>query len=159
LSALTSGLVFTILAAAYFVASLRAPALVARRGPRVVVGGALVLAAGHVASLVAVDTGSGSVAALAPGLLLVGTGMGLCLAPLTGIVLAQVEPQRAGEVSGLLSTTQQVGNAIGVAAVGLLFFHYADGAGAAGVTRGFEWSSLALAALLGCVAAGARRLA
>ena len=45
---------------------------------------------------VAVSSYGGSVVALVPGLLLVGAGMGLCLAPITTLVLAHVEPQHAG---------------------------------------------------------------
>ena len=59
--------------------------------------GALVLAAGHIATVVAVSSYDGSVLALAPGLLLVGAGMGLCLAPITTLVLSNVDPQRAGD--------------------------------------------------------------
>jgi EmrB/QacA subfamily drug resistance transporter len=154
LSAMGSGLVFSILAFAYLVASMRAPALVGRFGRAVVVEGALVLAAGHVATVTAVSSYGGSVAALAPGLLLVGAGMGLCLAPITTLVLANVDPQRAGAVSGLLSTMQQVGNAIGVAVIGVLFF----GAVPHGYAHAFEVSTVALAVLLFGVAACARCL-
>jgi len=154
LSALDSGLVFSILAFAYLVASMRAPLLVGRFGRAVVVEGALMLAAGHVATVVAVSWCSGSVAALAPGLLLVGAGMGLCLAPITTLVLSNVDPQRAGAVSGLLSTMQQVGNAIGVAAIGVLFF----GAVPRGYAHAFDLSTIALAVLLVGVAGCARCL-
>jgi MFS family permease len=47
LSALQAGLVFTILAGAYLVASLGAPALAVRHGRRVLAAGALALASGH----------------------------------------------------------------------------------------------------------------
>jgi predicted MFS family arabinose efflux permease len=154
LSALESGLVFSILAFAYLVASVRAPGLLARFGRGVVVEGALVLAVGHVATVVAVSSYGGSVVALVPGLLLVGAGMGLCLAPITTLVLAHVEPQHAGTVSGLLSTMQQVGNAIGVALIGVVFF----GAVPRGYAHAFELSTVALAALLVGVAGCARRL-
>jgi MFS family permease len=144
LSAMESGLVFSILAFAYLVASMRAASLVARFGRAVVIEGALVLAAGHVATAVAVSSYGGSVAALAPGLLLVGAGMGLCLAPITTIVLANVDPQRAGAVSGLLSTMQQVGNCLGVAVIGVIFF----GAVGRGYADAFAMSTVALAVLL-----------
>jgi fucose permease len=153
LSALESGLVFSVLAGAYLAASLRAPRLLARFGRGVVVTGALTLAAGHLATLAAVAAGGG-VAAVLPGLLLAGTGMGLCLAPITATVLAGVDASRAGAVSGLLSTLQQVGNAVGVAVIGLVFF----GTAGDGYGRAFMLSSLVLAALLVAVAAGARRL-
>jgi len=154
LSALDSGLVFSILAFAYLMASMRAASLVGRFGRSVVVAGALVLAAGHVATVVAVSSYDGSVAALTPGLLMVGAGMGLCLAPITSLVLANVDPQRAGSVSGLLSTMQQVGNAVGVAVIGVLFF----GAVPQGYAHAFELSTLALSVLLVGVAGCARCL-
>jgi MFS family permease len=153
LSALASGLVFSVLAAAYLVASLRAAALLARFGRSVVVTGALLLAAGHATSALAVAEGGGIVAVV-PGLLLAGTGMGLCLAPITATVLAAVDPPRAGAVSGLMSTLQQVGNSVGVAVVGLVFF----GAASGGYDRAFVLGSVVLAVLLGCVAACATRL-
>jgi predicted MFS family arabinose efflux permease len=59
---------------------------------------------------------------LLPGLVLVGVGQGLCITPLTTTVLAHADPQRAGAVSGALSTMQQAGNALGVAVIGVVFF-------------------------------------
>jgi MFS family permease len=153
LTALESGLVFSVLATAYLVASMRAPALLARYGRGVVVCGALTMAAGHAATVLAVAAGGG-VGAVIPALVLTGAGMGLCLAPITATVLGSVDPQRAGALSGLLSTLQQVGNAVGVAVVGLIFF----GAAGSGYGNAFELSSAALAGLLVVVAACARRL-
>ena len=154
LSAMDAGLVFSILAFTYLVASVRAPALVSRYGRGVVVAGALVLAVGHVLTVVAVSSYGGSVVSLVPGLLLVGAGMGLCLAPITSIVLANVDPQRAGAVSGLLSTMQQVGNCVGVAVIGVIFF----GAVGRGYADAFMLSTVALTVLLVGVAGCARCL-
>jgi MFS family permease len=156
MSALDSGLVFTVLAGAYLLASMQAPKLVARWGRTVIVAGALVLAAGHVATLLAVTRIGvhGDVLALAPGLLLTGTGMGLCLAPISATVLASVDPQRAGAVAGAMSTTQQIGNAVGVAVIGVVFFGTING----GYAHAFEVSTALLAALLVGVAGTARRI-
>ena len=124
LSALTAGLVFTILAVAYLAASLRAPALTERHGRRVLAAGALILAAGHAALLaaVAVIGVGGSVAALVPGLILVGAGMGLGITPLATIIMSGMKPEHAGATAGVLATMQNVGNAIGVAVIGVVFF-------------------------------------
>ncbi len=114
LNAMEAGSVFTILAVAYLVAALRAPRLVFRYGRGLVAAAALVVAIGHgvlLAGLSVVGT-DGAIAALVPGLLLIGTGMGLAIAPLAGTVLANLQPERAGAASGLLSTMQQVGNAL-----------------------------------------------
>ncbi len=156
LDPLGAGLVFTILAAAYLAASLRAPALTLRFGRDLVTVGALVLAAGDGLLLAAVarqGTG-GPVGLLAPGLALVGAGQGLCITPLTAIVLSHTDPQRAGAVSGALSTMQQVGNALGVAVTGLVFF----GALSGGYAGAFERSLLQLACLAVAVAALTRLL-
>ena len=124
LSPLASGGVFAVLAAGYLVTSLRAPALTMRFGRRVIATGAVVGAAGYLLVLLAVarwGTG-GPLDALFPGLFLVGAGQGLCITPLTTTVLAHASPRTAGSVSGALSTAQQVGNAIGVAVSGVVFY-------------------------------------
>ena len=59
---------------------------------------------------------------LTPGLLLVGAGMGLVLTPLTTTVLVSLPAEQAGAASGALSTMQNVGNALGVALIGVVFF-------------------------------------
>ena len=79
--------------------------------------------------------------------------MGLVITPLTAIVLSGVEAEHAGAASGALSTTQQVGNTIGVAVTGVLFFGALDG----GFAHAFELSLIQLAAV--CLAvAGLTRL-
>jgi EmrB/QacA subfamily drug resistance transporter len=156
LSALDAGLVFTILAASYMVASLMAPALTERHGRRVLATGALTLAAGHAVLLATVaDIGTGgSVAALVPGLTLIGAGMGLGITPLATIIMSSMQPAQAGAASGTLSTMQNVGNALGVAIIGVIFF----GALHSGFPHAFELSLGALAAILLAVAALTRVL-
>jgi MFS family permease len=153
---LPAGLVFTILAAAYVAASVQAPGLSARHGRRVIGIGALVLASGHALLLAAVsDIGvGGELVALVPGLVLVGAGMRLVLAPLASTILQSLEPERAGAASGMLTTVQNVGNAIGVAITGVIFF----GALHSGYSRAFELAVGELAILLVGVAALSRLL-
>jgi EmrB/QacA subfamily drug resistance transporter len=156
LDALDAGLVFTILAASYLVASVRAPALTMRFGRSVIGVGALTLAGGHGLLLIAVEAfgTTGSLAALVPGLLLVGAGMGLCITPLTTVILSTSRPERAGSVSGALSTVQQVGNALGVAITGVIFFNGLNH----GYAQAFSWSLVELAGLLAGVAVVSRLL-
>lgn len=123
LDALHAGLLFTFLAVAFLIASMVGPRLGAGFGRAVVGAGALVIVLGDAALLGAIAFGgSGSILLLAPGLAIVGAGQGLSLTPLTGMVLMHADSRRAGEVSGTLSTMQQVGNALGVAVVGAVFF-------------------------------------
>ena len=156
LKPLTAGLVFTILAVAYVATSMRAPTLTARYGRRTIGVGAVVLATGHAFLLaaVAVVGVGGSVAALVPGLLLVGAGMGLVLAPLASTVLQSLAPERAGSASGVMTTVQNVGNALGVALTGVIFF----GALHSGYATAFELAVGQLAVLLVGVAALTRLL-
>jgi EmrB/QacA subfamily drug resistance transporter len=146
LSALHAGLVFSILAATYLLASMGAPALTERHGRRVLAAGALVLATGHAILLAGVaDVGAGgSIALLVPGLMLIGAGMGLGIAPLTTIIMSGTEPEHAGAASGALATMQQVGNALGVAAIGVIFF----GALHSGFADAFELSLAALVVIV-----------
>ena len=150
LSPLRAGLVFTIMAATYLVASTWSARLTARFGRLVVTGGAVLLAAGHLGLLAATvaDGVGGSVFALAPGLALTGAGMGLCIPALTAIILGSADPDQAGAVSGTLSTVQQVGNAVGVAVIGLVFFPALSN----GYANAFELSVAALAGLLTALA-------
>lgn len=154
LDPLHAGLVFSILAASYLATSLRAPAVTIRYGREVIAVGALLLAAGEGLLAAAAVVLGGSFAVLAAGLLVAGAGMGLCVTPLTSIVLVHADPERAGAVSGALSTMQQVGNALGVAVTGAIFF----GAVSAGVAHAFELSALELAGLLTVVAVLTRLL-
>jgi EmrB/QacA subfamily drug resistance transporter len=121
---LPAGGVVTIMAAAYLVVSLRAPQLTVRYGRRVTGAGAATMAVGHavlLAGVLAAGTG-GSLGYLLPGLILVGAGMGACVSPLTMVVLSSADAERVGAVSGALATMQQVGNTLGVALTGLLFY-------------------------------------
>jgi EmrB/QacA subfamily drug resistance transporter len=156
LEPLAAGLVFTILAIAYLATSLRAPALTLRFGRDLIAAGALVLAAGDLVLLAAVarEGTGGPVWLLAPGLALVGAGQGLCITPLTATVLSHTDPARAGVVSGVLSTMQQLGNALGVAVIGVVFF----GAMSAGYATAFQRSLVELAFLAVAVAALTRLL-
>ncbi len=101
-------------------------------------------AAGDVALLLAVTVGSGHIASLVPGLLLAGAGQGLWITPLTATVLSFAEPQQAGMVSGTLSTMQQVGNSLGVAITGVVFFNTLHN----GYNRAFGYALAELAAAL-----------
>jgi len=146
LSPLDAGLVFTVLAAAYVLASAQAPNLTERYGRGVLGAGAIVLAAGHGLLLIAIlDIGvRGSIALLVPGFVLVGAGMGLMIVPLTTIIMSTTKSEDAGAASGALGAMQNIGGALGVAITGAIFF----GALHSGYAHAFELCLAQLAALL-----------
>jgi MFS family permease len=128
LSPLASGGVFAVLAAGYLATSFRAPGLTMRFGRRVIVTGAVAGAVGDLLLVLAVARWGvgGPLAAFFPGLFLLGAGQGLCITPLTTTVLSHADTRTAGSVSGALSTAQQIGNAIGVALSGVIFYGLLD---------------------------------
>ncbi|TDC12368.1 MFS transporter [Actinomadura bangladeshensis] len=150
LSALESGLLFAALGAGYFAASTRATAIAARIGRQVLALGAAVQATGCLLLTTALGDG---IAWLIPGLALVGAGMGFVLAPLSALVLSGVDERHAGSAAGVLSTAQQVGNALGVALVGIVFY-----GAAGGVSDAFEASLLPVMAFCAATAALAQAL-
>ncbi len=142
LSALGSGAVFTVVGAGYLAASMVGPAMTNRLGRQWPALGGVVMAAGYAALALTAGQG-GSVLPLLLPLLIAGIGMGMLTAPLTGIVMAQVAPAQAGTVSGLQATTVQLGNSIGVAVIGVVFFGALNG----GFPHAFQASLTVLAAL------------
>jgi EmrB/QacA subfamily drug resistance transporter len=124
LSALDSGLAFTPIAVAFVAASLTGPRLsdgIREYLPQV---GATVAGLGLITTIVAIQAnGSGSVSAwLLLAMVPVGAGMGTAVPSLINLVLRAVPPTDAGTASGTLVTSQQIGNALGVAIIGTIFF-------------------------------------
>ena len=148
--ALFSGIVFTAVGVGYFAALLLAQPLAARLGHQVLTLGAVLVAAGCV--VLAETAHASSAWELAPGLALVGFGIGAVLVPLSATVLAGIDPQQAGSAAGVLATAQQVGGAVGVAVIGVVFF------GAGEITHAYVVSLGVLAALTAATAALAQLL-
>jgi EmrB/QacA subfamily drug resistance transporter len=156
-----TGIPFAVGSAVASAASVRlAPSL----GRRILSAGALLLVAGMVALIWTVDRYGGAIHSwqLIPALLVCGLGLGSVVAPLVTVVLAGIRGQDAGAASGVLSTVQQVGGAIGVALIGVIFFGLL-GSQAAGVAddlipglRGGLQAAGVPAAVTGQVAAGFR---
>ena len=145
LDTLEAGLLFTPIGAGYVAASLLAPRFTARFGRQTIALGGVTRAAGLLLMLAFVAAGA-PLGVLAPALAVDGFGMGLALAPIMGTVLARVAPQHAGQVAGVLTTTQQVGSALGVGIIGVIFFGALDGGPDHAFQAGLIY--LALASLL-----------
>jgi MFS family permease len=131
-SALTAGAGLAPMAAAFLLASLSTSRLLRRFGARVLAAGAIAQAAGLliIGGTVLAAWPHVPVLLLAPGMVVAGLGQGLVMSPLFGVVLSEVPPASAGAASGVLTTTQQVALALGVATLGSLFIALAgDGVG------------------------------
>src|SRR3984885_10063940 len=91
-----------------------------RAHPRIFIGiGLGVIAVGALAQAV-IQTGSGW-AVVVPGLVLVGSGAGLAMAPLSATAMSAVPWQQAGMAGGALSAFRQAGSAVGRARAGGMF--------------------------------------
>jgi len=123
-SALHAGLTGAPFAVGSALASAASVRLVPVLGRRILSAGSLLLVAGMVALMWTVDRYGGAVTSwqLLPALLLCGLGLGSVIAPLVNVVLAGIRAQDAGSASGVLTTVQQIGGAIGVALIGVVFF-------------------------------------
>lgn len=119
----TAGSIFAPCSVGFVLASLSAPYLVRRWGSQAIVAGALVYAISIGVLIAQVQMAGAALAPmrLIPLLMLVGAGQGLIMTPLLNLVLGFVDEARAGMASGLISTVQQIGAALGVAVVGILF--------------------------------------
>ena len=106
-------------AGAMMVAAPLSSKVVERLGTkRVVVGGMLLFSLGLiVASTSTVTSGYGRVVIA---MTLMGTGMGLVMAPATESIMGALPPEHAGVGSAMNDTTREVGAALGVAVIGSL---------------------------------------
>jgi MFS family permease len=125
LDALGAGTIFAAIGVGYLATSMNAPKLARLLGPQVLALGGIVMTVGLVILMITVaNIGvGGNIATLIPGLVLDGAGMGMAVAPLAATVLARVNPQYAGAASGVLATGLQIGNALGVAIIGVIFYN------------------------------------
>ena len=128
-SPLRAGLTAVAFSAGSFIGAPAAVPLARRYGRAVLAAGGVLMAAG----VAGVALGAGHVTAagrpwaIVPGLIVAGLGLALLIVPLVNVVLAAVPADAAGGASGLFSTAQQLGGAIGVAVIGTVFFAAAAG--------------------------------
>ncbi|AZF06412.1 MFS transporter [Pseudomonas sp. R5-89-07] len=118
-----AGSIFAPCSVGFVVASLAAPRLIARWGTPAIAMGALVYASalGLLIAHVSLADAELMPVRLIAVLILVGIGQGFVMTPLLNLVLGFVEETQAGMASGVISTLQQIGAALGVAVVGILF--------------------------------------
>ncbi len=116
-SAMETGVAYLAVAGTAIIWSGVAAQLVTRIGVKpVLVAGMTFLTAGLI-FFTQVSVGGSYVTDLLPGFLLIGVGIGFSFVPITIAALAGVEPAEAGLASGLINTSQQIGGALGIAAL------------------------------------------
>jgi MFS family permease len=149
--AIQTGVIFTAATVGLLASSLAAERLAGRRAQRtLIMAGFLVTVAG-IGVLLAIVTGSPSAWAFAPGLLLIGLGLGVMLTPSINVVQSSFPEELQGEISGLSRSVSNLGSCLGTAIAGTILV--------AGITatpeRAYGLAMIVLAAvgLLGLLAA------
>src|SRR2546427_9851007 len=125
-SPIDSGLAFAAINTGFITASLLGPRLIPRFGNRLLSIAYILQAAGLIWTLFTV-TSSGTALTLyelAAPLIVFGLGAGFALSPLLGIILSGVPSQDVGAASGVVSTSMQIGNTVGISLFGLLFYRF-----------------------------------
>jgi EmrB/QacA subfamily drug resistance transporter len=127
-SPIESGLAFlpmvVVIMATATIASTR---LLPRVGPRPLVPTGLALAAGALVFLTGIEFDSSYAGSVLPGLLLMGAGFGLIMAPSIATATQGVAPSDAGVASATVNTAQQVGGSIGTAFLSTMFAEAVSG--------------------------------
>jgi EmrB/QacA subfamily drug resistance transporter len=101
-------------------AGIAQTALLPRTGPRPLVFAGLLLAAGGMALLAQIDTGSSYVSDLLPGLVVLAGGLGVTLATALNASTLGVATEDSGAAGAMANTSQQIGSAIGLALLSTL---------------------------------------
>jgi EmrB/QacA subfamily drug resistance transporter len=131
-SAMRTGVAYLAVAGTAIFWSALAAQLVTRVGVKpVLVAGMATLTAGLV-YFTQVSVGGSYLGDLLPGFLLIGLGLGFSFVPISIAALAGVQPAEAGLASGLFNTTQQIGGALGIAALSTIATTQTDDAVQAG---------------------------
>ena len=120
--------------------------LAPRLGRRLTTAGALLMAVAMVGTLLTVDHFGEELSSwwLAPSLALGGVAMGMVVPTLVDVTLAGVPGRDAGSASGVLNSALQLGGAIGVALVGVIYFDVVASDGFVEALRDTLWFEVAV---------------
>jgi EmrB/QacA subfamily drug resistance transporter len=116
-SPMKTGTAYLAVAGTAILWSAVAAQLVNRIGVKPVLVAGMVALTGGLVYFTQVSVHGSYLADLLPGFLLVGLGLGFSFVPISIAALAGVRPAEAGLASGLFNTTQQIGGALGIAAL------------------------------------------
>jgi len=116
-SALRTGFAYLLVSITIIVSAAVSQMLVTRIGPRRVLASGMALLSLGLLWFTQVSVQGSYLVDLAPGFILAGIGLGFAFVPDTIAALSGVEERDAGVSSGLINTSQQIGGAIGVAAL------------------------------------------
>jgi len=119
-NAIQTGVIFTAATLGILVSSLAAERLAKRRSQRTLILAGFIVTIAGVATLLLLVTGSPTAWAFAPGLLLIGLGLGVMLTPSVNVVQSSFSEAQQGEISGLSRSVSNLGSTLGTAIAGTI---------------------------------------
>ena len=120
-SALKTGLVFLINAAASIVGAMLTEVLIPRLGPRIVMSIGMSLIGLGLLCMTQIEVDSSFWFPLLPALILTGFGVTLSFIPVQITALSGIQERESGLASGLIETAQSMGGALGLAVATSIF--------------------------------------
>jgi predicted MFS family arabinose efflux permease len=118
--AIQTGIIFTASTIGLLTTSLAAGRLARRYAQRTLIMAGFVVTALGITTFLAMVAASPSAWAFAPGLLLIGLGIGLMLTPSVNVVQSSFDEQLQGEISGLSRSVSNLGSSLGTAIAGTI---------------------------------------
>ena len=119
-NAIETGVIFTAATLGVLVSSLGAERFAKRRPQKTLIMAGFVTTLAGIGLLLALVGASSRVVAFAPGLLLIGLGLGLMLTPSVNLVQSSFPEQQQGEISGLSRSISNLGSSFGTAIAGTI---------------------------------------
>jgi MFS family permease len=118
--AIQTGLIFTAATFGVLVSSLAAERFAKRRRQRTLIIAGFTVTGAGIGLLLALVGASSRVVAFAPGLLLIGLGLGVMLTPSVNVVQSAFPDALQGEISGLSRSVSNLGSSFGTAIAGTI---------------------------------------
>jgi MFS family permease len=146
-NAIQTGVIFTAATGGILVSSLAAERLAKRYAQRTLIMAGFIITIVGVVVLLALVRGSPSAWAFAPGLLLIGLGVGVMLTPSVNVVQSAFPEEQQGEISGLSRCISNLGSSLGTAVAGTILV--------SGLTNRAYGASMIVLAIIGIVGLGA----
>lgn len=149
-SAIQTGVIFTSATVGVLITSLAAERLSRKHSQKALISAGFVMTVAGIGVLLLLVGASSRVVAFAPGLLLIGLGVGVMLTPSVNLVQSSFPEERQGEISGLSRSVSNLGSSFGTAIAGTILI-----AGPAQGNRSYALAMIALGvfALVGLAAA------
>lgn len=147
-NAIQSGVIFTAATVGLLASSLAAERFAKRRAQRSLIMAGFVVSVAGIVVLILLGGGFSGPWALAPGLLLIGLGLGTMLTPSVNVVQSSFGDKEQGEISGLSRCVSNLGSSLGTAIAGTILV-----AGVSSHAYAAALITLAVIGLAGLVAA------